>query len=191
MCKPNFYWFFYLFLATCGCLSLKKIEIYPSAPALTDIYATCIDAKSDKKRQSTFPFDKADTIKVFSYPADVEVDSNHSWTTLVPESVEVTEVKETIVLNTTQIDSLFSIFYDTKRQGTRYGAPSCYSPRHCIVFYEGKKVLAFFEICFHCFRVKSSPNVDFGELCGDKLCKFQKFFKQIGIQYEINSENCP
>jgi hypothetical protein len=191
MCKPNFYWLFFLFLATCGCLSLKKTEIYPPAPALTDIYATCIDAKSDKKRQSTFPFDKADTIKVFSYPADVEVDSNPIWTTIVPEYVHVTEIKETIVLNKTQIDTLFSIFYDSKRSNSVYGRASCYSPRHCIIFYQGNNPLAYFEICFHCFQVESSKNVDFGELCGDKICKFQKFFKKIGIQYEIDSENCP
>ncbi len=194
MLKLNFYWIFWLLLTQTCLFAQKEMNIPPPLP-VEDINTgkpICVYKPSDKKRQTTFPFSKADTIKIFSYPANMKINSNIIRTTIVNPYIKVTEIKETIILNEAQTDSLFSIFYDFKHQGGPLEKLFCtYLPRHCIVFYQGEEVLAFFEICLQCAQMRPSPNVDFGEFCSDKLCKFKKFFKQIGIQYEIHSEYCP
>lgn len=139
----------------------------------------CVSIKSAKTRQTTFPFDQADTVKVFSYVNPTELRQ------ILAKNPVGTNIKEEIVLSESQTDGLFSIFHDFKQTGRSHVGAICYIPRHCIVFYQDSHVLAFYELCLACKTYSQTPNVDFGDLCSDKFYKFRSFFEHIGIRYGL------
>jgi hypothetical protein len=174
----------------------RSEETIPEPPGAIGAEYPCVYQKSRRTRQTTVPFNQADTIKVFSYPEPgSEIQEDGTQTTpkrkpivLVKKAVRVSEIKEVVRLTDAQKDSLFALFYDWKSpKGTDRGA-ACYQPRHCIIFYKKQRVVAFFEICLTCHQVNHTPKVDFGELCGDKFNQFRTFFYQIGIRYGLESE---
>jgi hypothetical protein len=164
----------------------------------TDDDYSCIYRKSKRTRQTTFPFNQADTVKVFSYPeAEPKIQRDKPVTVLVPkkepivlvkDEVIVSEIKEVVLLTKTQQDRLVALLYDYKPKNRFRPTIKCYVPRHCIVFYKEGQVLAFFEICLQCRQTKQTPNVDFGASCPQQFDQFRTFFKQIGIQYGVESE---
>jgi len=56
----------------------------------------------------------------------------------------------------------------------------CYAPRHAVIFYEGKKRTAYFEVCFHCHQFRNNTPFNF---CATNISTYRDFFKKIGITY--------
>lgn len=56
----------------------------------------------------------------------------------------------------------------------------CYQPRHAIIFYEGKKRTAYFEVCFHCHQFRNNTPFNF---CQTNIAIYREFFKKLGITY--------
>jgi hypothetical protein len=56
----------------------------------------------------------------------------------------------------------------------------CYQPRHAIIFYEGKKRTAYFEVCFHCHQFRNNTPFNF---CQTNISIYREFFKKTGITY--------
>jgi hypothetical protein len=172
----------------------QKIKELPPPPLEEVVEDTrrsrpCIKVKSTKTRQTHFPFNKTDSIKILSYVSYMESKNPKMVVAelVIAEGLRkivTSEIKEQILLSESQTDSLFSIFYDSQN-GRFLSKTFCWNPRHCIVFYQGKKVLALVEICFSCVNLNYGPNIDFGDLCEDKFIQLRTFFKQIGIQYKI------
>ena len=140
----------------------------------------CVYSKSDSDRRSVYPFNQADKIEIISYP--VRRDNLKS---LLAKGATMKEVKERIVLNQVQSDSIFSIFsnYSSKKEGRDVAA--CFDPRHSILFYKKKKVFAAIEICFTCNQIIHTPRVNVGILCDNKLNLLRDLFGQFGIKYGL------
>jgi hypothetical protein len=66
MLQPNFYWIFAFMLSRVTLFAQKEMDIPPPLPPQKQ--PICIYEPSDKKPKNTFPFNMADTIKIFSYP---------------------------------------------------------------------------------------------------------------------------
>lgn len=56
----------------------------------------------------------------------------------------------------------------------------CYAPRHAIIFYEGKKRTAYFEVCFHCHQFRNNTPFNF---CSTNVATYKEYFKKIGVTY--------
>ncbi|MCQ9634111.1 hypothetical protein MP477_03980 [Chryseobacterium sp. WG23] len=112
-----------------------------------------------------------------------------------PEPVELREliekeyhegIKESKTLTITEISELTAILYDTcnKYYIDFTSKSGCFFPRNAILFYdENDKVFAYFEICFECSEIESSPK---GMLEPIETCEFlypylEKFFKNKGL----------
>lgn len=182
--------------AICICLALllfscekRKTETQASKPALTlEDSIRCIHYKSNRKLSETFPFSEADKIVVHSYEARLY---GHITDKLISNGkFTLKDFKETITLDPTQKDSLFALFYDYKTRYDECGAmivAACYVPRHSIVFYKGKKAIAFLELCLECGHANTN-DTNFGDFCYGKMDLFEKYFKSIGIKEGLPNE---
>lgn len=156
----------------------------------------CAYAKTYKKPENIYPFDRSDKIELVSY--DTRRDS-YSNDELIQDGKftlsksALTKIEQRIRLDKTQSDSLFSILYNYKkiRHGNFESVADCYNPRHSIVFYQNGRAIAFLEICFTCNGTRQTKDVDFGEFCDEKWCVLQKFFEANKADYALFDEMCP
>jgi hypothetical protein len=152
----------------------------------------CIYSRQAIRKDHHFPFDESDKIEIISYQGVVERPSD--FNVIVDGKVIVPNIKETITLDQTKTDSLFSILFDyrTKRMGDGIITQACYVPRHSIVFYKNEIAIAYIEICFQCERYETSENLGFYSLdfCSDKWCMLLKYFKWVGINQELDDKVC-
>ncbi len=84
-------------------------------------------------------------------------------------------------ISTNEIDSVFSILYDSGKVRSHFTA--CYSPRHGIIMYDSENVpIGFVEICFECDRTQAELQVpDFGLLPGSAFEKLRTLFDKYGL----------
>jgi len=150
----------------------------------------CIYNKTEKKPESTIPFDKSDKVELVSYSARRDGYSNDEL--IQDGKFTVKEIKQRIKLNKMQIDSLFSILYNSKkiRQGNNESVADCYNPRHSVVFYQNGRGTAFLEVCFECCGKRTTKGLDFGEFCDEKWCTLQRFFEVNKADYGLHIEMC-
>jgi hypothetical protein len=152
----------------------------------------CKFEKTKKTKDTTFPFNEADKIVVYSYEPRESAQTHD--TLIVNGKFMVKGIQEKIVLNAAQIDSLFSILYNHKityydRDGYAHGQCGYYNPHHAIVFFNKGKAIAYLEICFECGDYAHSRQVDFGEFCSEKYGQFECYFSWIGIKKFIEFSN--
>ncbi len=139
------------------------------------------------KRLSKFPFNEAIKIKIVSFE---KPDSFH-FTYLLPiknKLVDNTKLKETIILNNLQIDSLTNIIYNYGYKGIfhSFNENAClYKPKNAILFLDkNEQVFAFIELCFECGEYRMSDNrISIGELCSQKYLLLKMFFYKNGIRF--------
>ena len=73
------------------------------------------------------------------------------------------------------------IFTDlTKPCNECWDKAKCYAPRHAVIFYEGKKRTAYFEVCFHCHQFRNNTPFNF---CSTNITAYKEFLKKIGVTY--------
>jgi hypothetical protein len=137
------------------------------------------------QRLNNFPFNKSSEVRLVSFGLKANSFSNE-----IPKKkklVDLSQLIESITLNSNQIDSLSDILYNTGYQGIFYSfGDGCYIPRNAILFIDSSgKVFAYIELCFQCggFKV-SSKKVKAGEFCIEKYALLETFFRNAGIKSE-------
>jgi hypothetical protein len=137
-----------------------------------------------------FPINTMDNIELVSYNTRT---SYSNADLVVNGQFKVDNIKQRVILNDTQADSLLSILYNINPSPVGIdttGQVDCYNPSHSIVFYNQAKAIAFFEICFECGGTRQSKGVDFGKFCQEKQCILQRFFKANKVDFGIIDEMC-
>lgn len=195
-----------LFLILLAVLSCKESDNHSgkSVSTLTDDYENsikelrCIYSKSKFSRDSVFPFNESNKIELIAYDSTSEADFFGGRITHMKkphDSLSKVRIRERVVLNTGQTDTLFSIIHDYKFNDDRlYGeSAACYNPRHAILFYHDNKLIEVLEICFECQQIEHiDKRSKFGLMCHDKWCYLIQYFKKCGIKsnYSKRDQGC-
>jgi hypothetical protein len=183
--------FLIVMLACSGKEKPAETSVENTSPFVEEVVssATCVYVNEKSQRQ-TFPFSKADKIELVSY--DLRQDSYGNRDLVSDGTFSVDSIRQRVVLDGNQRDSLFSILYNFKAvpAGIESSQADCYNPRHSIVFYQKNKAMAFLEICFECGGTKQTAGVDFGPFCPEKLCMLQRFFKASKADVGIDDKLC-
>lgn len=132
-------------------------------------------------------FSQSDKIVLVSYP--VRTNALQELDLIINNRFRVDNVLEEIVLSRSQKDSLHSILFNYTSE-IPANAMDCYNPRHSIVFYENDVPKAFLEVCFECQKMVSTPGMDFGVICEDKMCILEGFFKNAGVKSGLYTSGC-
>ena len=144
-----------------------------------------------KKRLSFYPFNKANQIILISYN-DPNLIENR--TPIKDKQIDFNLVKESKILNTSQIDSLTGILYNIGFKSTSSSviteSASCYNPRNSVVFLNSKKeVIDYIEICFQCNRHRfGSEKIKEFDVCSSKYDILKDFFSSNGIEIGTSKE---
>lgn len=151
---------------------------------------SCFYTKINHTISDTYPFNESDRIELVAYE-DRYRNGIYDDDLIKNEQFLVTEIKQKHLLTKSQKEDLFSILYNYKGKiDSDSPGPDCYEPHHSIIFYKNNKAIAFLEICFSCNRTKQTNGVNFGQLCEEKICKLQKFFRESNIDQFIIDEMC-
>lgn len=137
----------------------------------------------------TTPFGKADKIEIVSY-TNTRRSQGYEEELINDGEFIVTALKQRATLTPAGKDSLFYILYNLKSRNEDSTTADCYSPNHSIIFYKDTKAIAFLELCFMCSGSRQSKNIDFGEMCDEKWCILQHFFKSNKVDYALIDEMC-
>lgn len=155
----------------------------------------CAYKKTNKTIKNTFPFNKATDIALVKY---AKINARSQNAVLIHNGkLDVDSIiDQKISLNKIQKDSLFSLLYyrggtpDTSMQ--RVASRCGYSPLHGIAFYQGKRTIAYIELCFSCGKHNNGElKLPFNSCRseGGNWCLLSRFFFDAGID-KIKPENC-
>jgi hypothetical protein len=169
--------------------SIDKSEVYKE-PA-----TNCFYNKATDSRQNTFPFNKASKIEIVSFDCLFKTSNGkleqNQFDKITKDNKVISErIKEQIEINQLQTDSLFAVLYDYG--GLNSTQADCYNPRHCIIFYEQGKIIAYLELCLECSGYRATKGISFGSFCDEKWCKLWQYFKSIGMKegFDISDKMC-
>lgn len=143
---------------------------------------------SQEQRSQFYPFNKASRILLISYNDTTVVENT---TPVENKKLDLTKIRETIVLSQVQVDSLTSILYNVGVKSSDYwfqmGDPGrkCYNPRNSIIFLdENQQAFEYIEICFECHQDRlSSEKIKNWTLCESKFELLQDYFLWTGIKF--------
>lgn len=136
---------------------------------------------SAAERSGRYPFSKAGKVIFIAF------DGKAGKTPVHNGLLDTGQVKAMKVLDQKQVNALtdliFNYNYSKKNQLVVHAEPGCYIPRNAILFTdEEARVFAYIEICFECYKYKSSEEqVNLGASCEDKLDLLKKLFKNAGV----------
>ena len=164
-----------------------------------------------QKRISRFPFDKAAKVMVISYNLNYRGTTGYLPSAPPPQDsvnlkkyhedvrkhkrVEIRDlmkdekhegIQESKTLTQDEIAKLSDVLYNTCHKYYVYytSKSGCFFPRNAILFYDDKdEVFAYFEVCFECSGIESSPKdmMDSLETCEFLYPDLEKFFKSKGL----------
>lgn len=185
-----------LIFAIAGCSTKNKTKkqvntlgIDPTSDEGMIFAGSCV-FEITQKQENTYPFDKSDKIEIVSYNTRRDIFSSRDL--IDNGKFAVDDIQQRMTLGKNQRDSIFSILFNLRPSPTGIDTlqADCYYPRHSIVFYEKTRAIAFFEVCLECGGTRQSSGVYFGQMCPEKLCILQKFFKSNGADFGIIAELC-
>lgn len=138
---------------------------------------------SAEQLRKFYPFDIAKSISIVSFESD---SAFINTLPIVKGEIDYTQIRESKVLNTEQIDSLASIFYNVSYRGEIIWTSSagCYNPRNAVLFFDSNNhLLEFIELCFECHGHRvSSDQITIGDDCSGKFAMIKAFFFKNGIR---------
>jgi len=134
------------------------------------------------------PKTKVDSVNLEKYYENLKNNSPVELEDLI-NSINNEGVQESKTLTLTEVSELNSIVYNTCSQYyiSLISQNGCFFPRNAILFYdENDKVFAYFEICFECAGIESSPKeiLEPIETCEFLYPDLEKFFKNKGLTTE-------
>jgi hypothetical protein len=95
----------------------------------------------------------------------------------IPEST----IKERLILNNTQRDSLFRLFNENMCKID--GVAICYNPRHAVIFVDqANHAFGYIELCFDCTNYQTPGNFQL-DFCYEKGEALKAMFQSFGINY--------
>lgn len=174
--------------------SSKNLEHKPkNSSKYSNLDTTYLEYNGISNFSTTYPFSKAATIEIISYPDRFTWDTinknhgNYFEVNLIPNGqmdLDSSQIKERVNLNLQQQNDLFDLLYNVECKFEQ-GAP-CFEPRHAIIFYDkDKKAYDFIEICLECMEIRTTKNIKLGILCPDKIFEISELFKSFGIKYGL------
>ena len=132
------------------------------------------------ERANNYPFNNSKEIRIVSINkslGDKFIESNQ---------IDLSLVRESVILNNSQIDSLTDILYNIGYDGTfLYYSRGCYYPKNAIIFIDtAGQAFAFIELSFQCsgFRISSNKVTPF-KFCNEKYDLLKSLFRKSGILY--------
>ncbi|WP_126651475.1 hypothetical protein [Chryseobacterium aureum] len=134
------------------------------------------------------PKTRADSCKITKYYDSIKKNAKFELREAV-ESSTFERIQESKTLTLPEISELSDVLYNTcdKYYIRSVSSSGCFFPRNAILFYdEGDKIFAYFEICFECSAIESSPRniLDPFKTCEYIYPDLQKFFKSKGLTTE-------
>lgn len=93
---------------------------------------------------------------------------------------------ETSILDSAAISNLINILSKSPGDSAQ-GSARCFEPHHAILMESGGTITSYLDICFSCFRMRSSADIPFSEEDFDipKWDALYEFVKQQGFKYEL------
>ena len=144
------------------------------------------------QRRSKFPFSASTKVRIGSFWIKEHQEAGNEMS--IPKKSQTNEVdierfEEILILTRQQVDTLSDILYNTYNRvaDQRLSLMRCYEPRNAILFYDRNDTLiAYIEICFECYRLRTSSEKVFLEKMCDKTYRgIQDFFLKHGIKTSI------
>lgn len=145
-------------------------------------YKEVLSFKKIQNKKSVYPFDKADSIVCYAYPA-TSGGAIINGTLIRDGKFLVTKIYQRITLDSNAREALFSTLYEFNSVDMSGNdmASTCYVPRHSIAFYRKDSAIEYLEICFECHEVRHSNKVNFGFFSYSKLELLHNFLQSIGM----------
>ena len=181
----------------------NKISLPPKPPTnnmVNDCNCYKIKNTNSTKRLQNYPFNQAQTVVVIAFESKFRLNNKPNYSSpsnslIQNDSLELKKLKQTIKLDSSQINQLTNIIFNYgtgkhcyANSATVYG---CYEPRHAIVFADSNnRVIDFFEICFECdfYLTKDKLLENSLSKCNNQLSLIKKYFEQIGITHWKDKE---
>lgn len=190
--SKKFYYILF-FVLILGCFSDKDNKYSESENKVFEV-------KNPILFDSTYPFNSANKIVIYSYPdrylwdgEKIESGVFRFNNTVIKNgklNFDNSKIKDKVTLNQQQSRNLFNILYNKKcEEDISY---SCYDPRHLIVFYDVKdNATDYIEICFQCSNIHTSEKVPTINTCNKKMDLLSNLFKSFGVNYfgDFDEEN--
>lgn len=134
------------------------------------------------------PKTKEDSIRLTKYYDSIKKNKKFELREAVDQSV-FAGIQESRTLTLSEISELTDVIYNTcdKYYIKLVSSSGCFFPRNAILFYdESDTIFAYFEICFECSGIESSPRniLDPFKTCEYLYPDLQKFFRSKGLTTE-------
>ncbi|WP_129041294.1 hypothetical protein [Chryseobacterium sp. CH21] len=134
------------------------------------------------------PKTKEDSIIITKYYDSIKKNATFELREAIEQSI-FDGIQESKILTLSEISELTDVIYNTcdKYYIKSVSSSGCFFPRNAILFYdESGKIFAYFEICFECSGIESSPRniLDPFKMCEYLYPDLQKFFKSKGLATE-------
>ncbi|KPE52725.1 hypothetical protein [Chryseobacterium indologenes] len=131
------------------------------------------------------PKTKEDSINLTKYYDSIKKNVKLELREAVKHS-DFEDIQESKTLTRSEISELTDVIYNTcnKYYISVVSTNGCFFPRNAILFYDkNDKVFAYFEICFECSGIVSSPKNMLApiEACEYLYPELEKFFKSKGV----------
>ena len=163
----------------------------------------CVYKKYPYPKDSVFPFSQADKIEIIAYDSAFGSAFTggriHGYTIeRLRDSMSIkSNIRDKVILNKNQADTLFSIFVDYTFENASTGIVSadCYNPRHAILFYKDGQLIEYVEICFECARIEfigrksKFAKFCYNNFCEGKWCYLSEYFKKCGMANNFSERN--
>ncbi|TZF99144.1 hypothetical protein FW781_04245 (plasmid) [Chryseobacterium panacisoli] len=135
---------------------------------------------------------KEDSIRLAKYYDSIKKNTKFELREAIEQSI-FAGIQESRTLTLSEISELTDVIYNTcdKYYFKSVSSSGCFFPRNAILFYdEDDKIFAYFEICFECSGIESSPRniLDPFKTCEYLYPDLQKFFKSKGLTTEYEEK---
>ncbi|WES99489.1 hypothetical protein P2W68_07675 [Chryseobacterium arthrosphaerae] len=135
------------------------------------------------------PKTKEDSIRLTKYYDSIKKNKDFELVEAVDHS-DFTGIQESRTLTLSEISELTDVLYNTceKYNIAFVSTSGCFFPRNAILLYdENDHIFAYFEICFECSAIESSPRkmLEPLETCEYLYPELEKFFKSKGVSTQF------
>ncbi|WP_278381031.1 hypothetical protein [Chryseobacterium arthrosphaerae] len=172
----------------------KRIDKFPfSKAARVKIVSYNLNLKKSAAMSYTPPppppKTKEDSIRLTRYYDSIKKNKDFELREAVDHS-DFTGIQESRTLTLSEISELTDIIYNTcEKYNIGFVSTSgCFFPRNAILLYdENDHIFAYFEICFECSAIESSPRkmLEPLETCEYLYPELEKFFKSKGVSTQF------
>lgn len=172
----------------------KRIDKFPfSKAARVKIVSYNLNLKKSAAMSYTPPppppKTKEDSIRLTRYYDSIKKNKDFELREAVDHS-DFTGIQESRTLTLSEISELTDVIYNTceKYNIGFVSTRGCFFPRNAILLYdENDHIFAYFEICFECSAIESSPRkmLEPLETCEYLYPELEKFFKSKGVSTQF------